>query len=209
MAENETPDIRVSRRWWPVIRLLAAGGSDAEVAAAILAASLKVWKAVSRQLGKIGITFEKLTQAVAERDQAFLDRAYKASGHHRFVRWIEAAGGPMIAAPEVMSRAIDRLHLHVEQQVRDHLVGKGLSGSIEEATRKVSSPFRLTRGLVIAWAPDLAGPGKLRAADLLRQVPPALRPSPAGTPAMPELLNRSLLMPSVRPPSPPQIGGQP
>jgi transcriptional regulator with XRE-family HTH domain len=154
MAENETLDLHHSTRWLRVLQSLDRGCSIDQVKDEIMAALAKSWRAVDHQFRKAGFTREQVTEAALNGDHAFLDMAYRASKHHRFVRLIEESapltGGEVAVMVKVVA---NQLHT-VADQARAYLTDKGRDPAA--ADRMVSQAFgaadseaeRFARGLV-------------------------------------------------------------
>ena len=192
MAENETADIHASHRWLAVIRMIAAGCSREDTATKIWEATVKAWHAVGKQFQKAGFTIQQIAQAAVDGDRELLDRAYRETGHHRFVKLIESGGGFMKSAPEVLVRAMTTYHRHVEQQIRDQLVAKGISPSFPAASHLVSPAFAATQDAVQTLARGLIDTPSVRAAKLMRIFLPHDRPAATGPVPIADLLKISL-----------------
>src|SRR5690606_33565973 len=106
MAENETCDIRCSQRWNQVIRAIRQQRSSVEVEREICKGLDGAWKAIQRQFAKHGHSLLQVVEAAIIGDRAYLDRVYRETDCHRFVKIIESCGGFMSTPADVVERAV-------------------------------------------------------------------------------------------------------
>jgi hypothetical protein len=191
MAENETLDIRYSGRWIPVIRSIREGRPADEIECEIKDAFLKSWTAIRKQFRNAGFTLEQVLDAAVNGDRAFLDRAYRDSKYHRFIRLIEGCSGFMEGTVDVLERTINSQLRAVRDQIRDVLVSRGDCADFGAADRRVSTPFRNVSPAATEFARRLLD-APAKAARLMAKVQPTEMPAPS-------LLHVSLINPASPP----------
>jgi hypothetical protein len=191
MAENETLDIRNSPRWVPVIRSIRDGAPSAEVERFIKEALGKSWAAIRKQFRKAGFTLQDVLRASAEGDTSFLEKAYRDSKYHKFVRLIRECRDFMDSPADVLERTINSQLRTVRNQIRDLLVRQGDCSSFAEADARVAVAFDNVAPDAAAFARRLVE-APLRATKLLAEPQPAVAP-------VPSLIHVSLINPAAPP----------
>lgn len=196
MAENETLDICKSPRWIPVCRLILQGKPTAQVQREIRRCLAASWKAVQRQFKKHGFTLDQVGDAAIRGDRAFLDRAYRESKYHRFVRLIEGSCGFMTSPGEVLERAVKSQLRCVSDQIRDTLVAKGHCTTVTQADGVVYSAFEAIRSDATTLARNLVEAPRY-AAQLIKEWEPG--GEIAGIPLTHSLLNPAMDVAGLHP----------
>jgi hypothetical protein len=191
MPENETLDIRNSPRWIPVIRSIRDAAPSDDVERCIREALAKSWDAIRKQFRKTGFTLQQVLAASAEGDTAFLDKAYRDSKYHRFVRLIGQCRCFMDGPLEILERTINSQLRIVKDQVCDFLVSRGVCCSFAEADARVATPFQNIAPIAAAYARRLVE-APVRAATLLTE------PQTSDVPAE-SILHHSLINPAALP----------
>jgi hypothetical protein len=139
--ENETWDIWASPRWCSATLAIVEGKPQAEVEQKIRRAFRLSWLNINRQLTKYEFPLQQIVDAVIRGDDDFIRRAERATKHHEFVTIIGTSGSLMGSAGDILERAALKHLTLVKQQVRDHLLAKGICRSPAEATQSVEPAF--------------------------------------------------------------------
>lgn len=197
MAENETPDIKISMRWIKAIRAIIAGRPQDEVERELRIGLNDSWSATDRQLRRRGHSVHAIVEATLRGDQAYLDQALRDTRGHRFIRMIAGCTTFMQGPGDVLAEAVSGHLDGIRQQIRDLLVTARHCENLGQADDRVSPAFRAVSAETAAFAQRfLASPR--RAARLLRPVPAAgAAGSGSGVPA--GLIHMSLVNPAALP----------
>lgn len=124
MAENESLDIRISRRWAAFLKALY-GREDVGLASErFLRTLISGWKKAKQQLLKHGTSLE----AVLDRaiDMGDLETLYRQTKRHDYVRLFDIERQPFDTAESLMERAVSASAERVLDQIRHTVMGSEL-----------------------------------------------------------------------------------
>ena len=160
MAENESLDLRSSRRWEYVLRKIIKGEPKNQVSQRILGTLQKAWQTTQKQLVKHGTSLEDLIDATVNGDD--LSGFYRQTRHHDYVKLFGIEQQSFDTAESLLQRVVGASLDRVLDQFRDRLVGSELCPNV--------GAWQAMRG-------DLVGP--IRADVTAFAERPASRPSTA------------------------------
>jgi hypothetical protein len=121
MAENESLDLRLSRRWFRVLKAIRGCERQERTSALILQTLKKAWSRTQRQLTKHGTSLQQVIDATL--DQADLDGLYRQTKRHDYVKLFQVEQQPFDTPERLMQRVVSGSLDRVLDQVRDKIIG--------------------------------------------------------------------------------------
>ncbi len=188
MAENESLDLRMSKRWFSVLRAILHGEEAEQISQMILKRTKRAWQKTQQQLLKYGTSLQALIDATIEGKD--LGEIYRQTKRHDYVKLFEVEQRPFDSAGQLMERVLCASTERILDQIRDKIIGKDvcqnfgqwkqlkddwlrpIGGEFEKfAERLANRPNVAVRVADIPVLGDLASPASFVNLSLLNSIP--------------------------------------
>jgi hypothetical protein len=154
MAENETLDLRFSRRWFSVFKAILGNPSPEVVAEQFLRTLQRGWQKAQQQMLKHGTSLDEVIETTINMEN--VDPLYRLTKRHEYVKLFELEQRPFDSHDSLLERVVSASAERVLDQFRDHLVGKAICPTVGDWNKLEAALMRPIAGDIARFAGRLA-----------------------------------------------------
>jgi hypothetical protein len=154
MAENETLDLRFSRRWFSVFKAILGNAPPEVVAGQFLRTLERGWQKAQQQMLKLGTSLDEVIEKTIKMGN--IDPLYRLTNRHEYVKLFELEQRPFDSNHSLLERVVSASAERVLDQFRDHLVGGAICQSVGDWNKFKAALMRPIAGEIAQFAARLA-----------------------------------------------------
>lgn len=128
MAENESLDVRISRRWASFMKALYGGEAIERMSDRFFDTLKSGWKQTQKQLKKYGTSLEEVCEKTLGNES--LDPIFLRTLRHEYVKLFEIEQKPFDSARALLERVVCASAERVLDQVRHEVIGTDLCPNV-------------------------------------------------------------------------------
>lgn len=154
MAENESLDLRLSRRWHAVLQAIFRNSSPPAVAEQVLRTLQRAWQKAQQQTRKHGTSLEELIEMTINMEN--IEPLYRLTGRHDYVKLFDLEQRSFDTRDSLMERVVSASMERILDQFRDRVIGTAVCPSIGDWNKLKSELMCPIGGEIARFAARLA-----------------------------------------------------
>jgi len=154
MAENESLDLRYSRRWAAVFKAILDNAAPETIAERFFKTLQRGWQKAQQQMLEYGTSLQEVIAKTISLEN--VDPLYRLTKRHDYVKLFELEQRAFDSQESLLERVVSASTERVLDQIRDHVIGRAICPSVADWNQFKSSLMQPIAGDIARFAARLA-----------------------------------------------------